>query len=149
MESEIIKNPRNPFEYVVCKMMTIFVTRLWCGEVDPFVGNGSNVDKPKRQQPKRRQAETSTHRNVHRPKRRQTKASTNQNIDIWKHRQTKTSTDQNVDKPKRRQTETSTVQCSTLYSRVFVFIILGMYCIYICTYLWLWDVLYISVPTTL
>ena len=33
------KKSRNPFEYVVCKMMTIFVTRLWCVKVDPFAGN--------------------------------------------------------------------------------------------------------------
>ena len=131
-------------------MMTIFVTRLWCVKADPFVGNWS-----KRRQPKRRQTEASTHRNVDRPKPRQTKASTNQNVDIPKHRQTKTSTDQkssdqnldkpkrghtktstdqNVDKPKRRQTETWTVWFSTLCSRVFVFIILGVYYIYIRTY---------------
>ena len=159
------KNSRNLFEYVVCKMMTIFVTRLWCVKVDPFVGNWSNVDEPKRRQPKRRQAETSTQWNFDRPKRRQTIASTNQNFDIPKHRQTKTSTDQNVDKPKqpkkcrhtktstdvdtpkRRQTKTWTVQVSnvTLYNRVFVFIILGMYYIYTRTYLWLVGcTLYIS-----
>ena len=131
MVSEIIKNSRNPFEYVVCKRITIFVTRLWCVKVDPFVSKWS----------KRRQTETSTtktsaSRNVDTLKRRQTKASTNQNIDIPKHRQTKTSTDQDVHKPKRRQTETWTVQFCTLYSRVFVFIILGKYCTYIRTYLW-------------
>ena len=114
MESEIIKYSRRPFVYIVCKMMTIFVTRLWCVKVDPFVGNWS--------------------------KRRHTETSTNQNVDRLKGRQTKISTYQNVDRPKRRQTkrwqtETWAVQFSTLYSRVFVFIILGMYCTYICTYL--------------
>ena len=62
----------NHFGYVVCKMMTIFVTRLSCVEVDPFVGNWC----------KRRQTETST-----------TKTSTNRNVDTPKRRQTKTSTD--------------------------------------------------------
>ena len=65
---------------------------------------GQNVNKPKRRQPKRRQTETSTNRNVDRPKRRQTKTSTNRNVDKPKLRQTETSTNQNVDKPKRRQT---------------------------------------------
>ena len=69
---------------------------------------GQNVDKPKRRQPKRRQTETSTDRNVDKPKRRQTKTSTNRNVDKPKRRQTETSTYQNVDKPKRRQTKTST-----------------------------------------
>ena len=134
---------------------------------------GQNVDKPKRRQPKRRQTETLTYRNVDRPERRQTKASTNQNVDIPKHQQTKASTDRNFDRPKRwqtktstnqtkpkrrhtktstdqkrwqtkrRQTETWTVQFSTLYSRVFVFIILGIH-----MYGW-WGELYVSVPTTL
>ena len=115
-----------------------------------------NVDKPKRRQtktsteqnvdrPKRRQTETSTDQNVDKPKRRQTKTSTNQNVDKPIRRQTKTSTNQNVDRPKRRQTETSTDQnvdkpkrrhCIVLYcmvwcSRIFVFIIRGMYCVYI------------------
>ena len=139
-------------------MMTIFVSRLWCVKVDPFVGNWS-----KRRQPKRRQAETLTHRNIDRPKHRQTKASTNQNIDIPKHRQTKTSTDQNVHKPKRRQTETWTVQFSTLYSRVFfhnswdvlhiylhIPMIGGMYFIYQYPQLYnYWGLLYISVPARL
>ena len=134
---------------------------------------GQNVEKPKRRQPKRRQPETLGYRNVDRPKRRQTKASTNQNVDIPKHQQTKASIDRNVDRPKRRQTKTSTnrtkpkrrhiktstdqkrwytkrrqtetwtVQLSTLHSRVFVFIILGIH-----MYGW-WDVRYVSVPTTL
>ena len=135
-------------------MMTIFINRIWCVKVDPFVGNWS----------KRRQTETSTNRNTDIPKCRQTKtkAATNQNVDIPKHQQTKASTDRKVDRPKRRQTkpnqnveipkhrptkkrwhtkrrqtETWTVQFSTLYSRVFVFIILGMYYIYIHTYVWL------------
>ena len=138
-------------------MMTIFINRIWCVKVDPFVGYWS----------KRRQTETLTYLNVDRPKSRQTKAATNQNVDIPKHQQTKASTDRNVDRPKhrqtktstnqtkpkrrntktstdqkrwhtkRRQTETWTVQFSTLYSRVFVFIILGMYYIYIHTYVWL------------
>ena len=75
---------RNPFWYVVCKMMTIFINRIWCVKVDPFVGNWS----------KRRQTETST-----------TKTLTNQNVDIPKHQQTKASTDRNVDRPKPRQTK--------------------------------------------
>ena len=50
-------------------------------------GTHKLLDKPKRRQPKRRQTETSTNRNVNKPKRRQTKTSTH---------------------PKRRQTETST-----------------------------------------
>ena len=151
--------------------MTIFINRIWCVKVGPFVGSWSKrreTEKPKRRQPKRRQTETLGYRNVDRLKRRQTKASTKQ-----KRRHTKTSTDQSVDRPKRRQTKTSTnqtkpkrrhiktstdqkrwhtkrrqteawtVQFSTLYSRVFVFIILRIH-----MYGW-WDVLYVSVPTTL
>ena len=134
---------RNPFWYVVCKMMTIFINRIWCVKVDPFVGNWSkrrqtetsttktltnqNVDIPKHQQTK-----ASTDRNVDRPKHRQIKTSTNQTKP--KRRNTKTSTDQKRWHTKRRQTETWTVQFSTLYSHVFVFIILGMYYIYIHTY---------------
>ena len=109
-----------------------------------------NVDKPKRRQPKRRQAETPTNRNVDEPKRWQTETSTNQNVDRPKRRQTKTSTDQNVDKPKRRQTKTSTnqnvggpkyrhsiaVNClQNLWDVFHPYII----------YNW-WDVLYTSVP---
>ena len=52
-----------------------------------YMVTGQNVDKPKRQQPKRRQTKTSTYQNVDRPKRRQTETSTNE-----------TSTNQNVDK---------------------------------------------------
>ena len=77
---------------------------------------------------KRRQTKTLTYQNIDWPKRRHTKTSTNQNKP--KRRLIKISTDQIVETPKRRQTETWTVQVSTLYSRVFVFIILGMY--YIC-----------------
>ena len=165
--------------------MTIFMNRIWCVKVDPFVGNWSkrrqqkrrqtetltyrNVDRPKL---KRRQPKTSTYQNINRPKRRQTETSTYQNIDRPKRRQTKTnpkrrntktSTDQKSWHTKRRQTETWTVQFSTLYSRVFVFIILGMYYIYpyICMaggmyfmyqYPQLynyWGSLYISVPAKL
>ena len=61
-----------------------------------------NVDKPKRDNPKRRQAKTSTDQNVDKPKRRQTKTSTSQNVDRPKRRQTKTSTNQNVHRPKYR-----------------------------------------------
>ena len=124
-------------------MMTIFINRIWCVKVDPFVGNWS-----KRRQTETSTTETSTNRNVDIPKHQQTKASTDRNVDRPKHRQTKTSTNQTKPKrrntktstdqkrwhTKRRQTETSTVQFSTLYSRVFVFIILGMYYIYIHTY---------------
>ena len=78
-------------------------------QVCPAV-TSQNVDKPKRRQPKRRQTETSTNRNVDKPKRWQTETSTNQNVDKPKRRQTKTSTDRNVDKPKRRQTKTLTNQ---------------------------------------
>ena len=156
-------------------MMIIFINRIWCVNVDPFVGNWS-----KRRQTESSTTKTSTNRNIDIPKCRQTKtkAATNQNVDIPKHQQTKASTDRNVDRPKhrqtktstnqtkpkrrntktstdqkrwhtkRRQTETWTVQFSTLYSRVFVFIILGMYYISIHMYGW-WDVLYVSVPTTL
>ena len=134
---------RNPFWYVVCKMMTIFINRIWCVKVDPFVGNWS-----KRRQTETSTTKTSTNRNVDIPKHQQTKASTDRNVDRPKHRQTKTSTNQTKPKrrntktstdqkrwhTKRRQTETWTVQFSTLYSRVFVFIILGMYYIYIHTY---------------
>ena len=102
-----------------------------------------NVDRLKRRQIKTLTCQTSTNQNVDRPKCRQTKASTNQNKP--KRRPTKTSADQNVDKPKRRETETWTGQFSTLYSRVFVFIILGMYYMYIRAYVWLvWCTLYIS-----
>ena len=81
-----------------------------CGDQnDLWKVTSQNVDKPKRRQPKRRQTETSTNRNVDKPKRRQTETSTNQNVDKPKRRQTKTSTDRNVDKPKRRQTKTSTL----------------------------------------
>ena len=145
-------------------MMTIFMNRIWCIKVDPFVGNWS-----KRRQTEMSTTKTSTNRNTDIPKcgQTKTKAATNQNVDIPKHQQTKASTDRNVDRPKhrqtktstnqtkpkcrntktstdqkrwhtkRRQTETWTVQFSTLYSRVFVFIILGMYYIYIHTYVWL------------
>ena len=167
-------------------MMTIFINRIWCVKVGPFVGNWS-----KRRQTETSTTKTSTNRNTDIPKCRQTKtkAATNQNVDIPKHQQTKASTDQNIDRPKRRQTkpnkkrrntktstdqkrwhtkhrqtETWTVQFSTLHSRVFVFIILGMYYIYIDTYVWLvgctWCIsthnfiisggsLYISVPAKL
>ena len=102
-----------------------------------------NVDRPKLKQ---RQTKTSTYQNINRPKLRQTETSTDQRVDRPKRRQTKPN--QNVELPKhrptkkcwhtkRRQTETWTVQFSTLYSRVFVFIILGMYYIYIHTYVWL------------
>ena len=161
-------------------MMTIFINRIWCVKVDPFVGNWSkrrqtetltyrNVDRPKL---KRRQPKTSTYQNINRPKRRQTETSTYQNIDRPKRRQTKTnpkrrntktSTDQKRWHTKRQQTETWTVQFSTLYSRVFVFIILGMYYIYPyicmaggmyfmyqCPQLYnYWGSLYISVPAKL
>ena len=135
---------KKSFGYVVCKMITIFVTRLWCVKRDPFVGDWS-----KRRQTEMSTSKTSSNRNVDIPKRRQTKTSTNQNVDKPKQtkkcRHTKTSTDQNVDTPKRRQTETWTVQASTPYSGVFVFIILGMYYIYIRTYVWLVGcTLYIS-----
>ena len=145
-------------------MMTIFMNRIWCVKVDPFVGNWS-----KRRQTEMSTTKTSTNRNTDIPKcgQTKTKAATNQNVDIPKHQQTKASTDRNVERPKhrqtktstnqtkpkrrntktstdqkrwhtkRRQTETWTVQFSTLYSRVFVFIILGMYYIYIHTYVWL------------
>ena len=73
-----------------------------------YLVTSQNVDTPKRRQPKRRQTETSTNRNVDMQKRRQTETSTNQNVDKPKRRQTKTSTSRNVDKPKRRQTKTST-----------------------------------------
>ena len=145
-------------------MMTIFMNRIWNVKVDPFVGNWSkrrqtemsttktstnrNTDIPKCRQtktkaatnqnvdiPKHQQTKASTDRNVDRPKHRQTKTSTNQTKP--KRRNTKTSTDQKRWHTKRRQTETWTVQFSTLYSRVFVFIILGMYYIYIHTYVWL------------
>ena len=106
-----------------------------------------NDDKPKCRQPKRRQTKTSTNRNVDRPKRRQTKTSTNQNIDRPKLRQTETSTKQNVDRPKCQQTNTSTHQnvntpkrrhsillyCMLWCSCIFVYVILGMYCMYIRT----------------
>ena len=69
-----------------------------------------NIDKPKRQQPKRWRTETSTNRIVDIPKLRQTKMLTDQNVDKPKRRQTKTSTNQNVDRPKHRQTKTSTNQ---------------------------------------
>ena len=155
-------------------MMTIFINRIWCVKVDPFVGNWS-----KRRQTETSTTKTSTNRNTDIPKcwQTKTKAATNQNVDIPKHQQTKASTDRNVDRPKhrqtktstnqtkpnqnieipkhritkkrwhtkRRQTETWTVQFSTLYSRVFVFIILGMYYIYIHTCVWLVGcTLYIS-----
>ena len=107
-----------------------------------------NVDRLKR-----RHTKTSTYQNINRPKRRQTETSTDQNVDRPKRRQTKpnqnvdisklTSTDQKRWHTKRWQTETWTAQFSTLYSRIFVFIILGIH-----MYGW-WDVLYISVPTTL
>ena len=113
-------------------MITMFVTRLWCVKVYPFVGKWS-----KRRQTETSITKTSASRNVDTPKRRQTITSTDYSVDKTKHRHTETSKDQNVDRPKCRQTETWTVQFSTLYSRVFVFIILGMYCTYICTYLWL------------
>ena len=106
---------------------------------------GQNVDKPKRRQPKRRQTETSTNRNVDKPKRRQAKTSTDQNVDKPKRRQTKTSTSQNVDRPKRRQTKTATNQnvdkpkrrqteISTFHCRLFVFITCGTFFICICTW---------------
>ena len=145
-------------------MMIIFINRIWCVKVHPFVGNWS-----KRRQTKKSTTKTSTNRNTDIPKFRQTKtkAVTNQNVGIPKHQQTKALTDRYVDRPKhrqtktstnltkskrrntktstdqkrchtkRRQTETWTVQFSTLYSCVFVFIILGMYYISIHTYVWL------------
>ena len=76
MESEILNNSIDPFEYVVCKMITIFVTRLWCVKVDPYVGNWS----------KRRQTETSTTKTVGKPNRRQTETSTDQIVDRQKRR---------------------------------------------------------------
>ena len=100
-----------------------------------------NVDRLKRLQTK-----TPTYQNINRPKRRQTETSTDQNVDKpnqTKRRHIKTSADQKRWHTKRRQTETWTVQFSTLYSRVFVFIILGIH-----MYGW-WDVLYVSVPTNL
>ena len=157
-------------------MMTIFINRIWCVKVDPFVGNWSKC-----RQTETSTTKTSTSRNTDIPKCRQTKtkAATNQNIDIPKHQQTKASIDRNVDRPKHRQTKTSTYQTNQnveipkhrptknvdiqnvdrpkrgLYnsvhcSRVFVFIILGMYYIYISIHMYgWWDVLYVSVPTTL
>ena len=129
-------------------MMTIFINKIWCVKEDPFVGNWSkrrqtetsttktstnrNTDIPKCLQTK-----TSTYQNINRPKRRQTETSTDQNVDRPKRRHTKTSTDQKRWHTKRRQSETWTVQFSTLYSRVFVFIILGMYYIYAHIYVWL------------
>ena len=113
----------NHFGYVVCKMMTIFVTRLSCVEVDPFVGNWS----------KRRQTETST-----------TKTSTNRNVDTPKvdkpkRRQTKASTNQNVDRPKCGQG--NLVHCIIVY--LFSWF-LGC-SLYIRTYIWLVGcTLYIS-----
>ena len=147
-------------------MITIFINRIWCVKVDPFVGNWSkcrqtetsttktstsrNTDIPKCRQTKTKAA---TNQNIDIPKHQQTIASIDRNVDRPKHRQTKTSTyqtNQNVEIPKRRQTETWTVQFSTLYSRVFVFIIIGMYYIYISIHMYgWWDVLYVSVPTTL
>ena len=56
---------RNPFGYVVSKMMTIFVTRLWCVKVNSFVGNWSKL-----RQTKTSTTKTSTNRNVDTPKRR-------------------------------------------------------------------------------
>ena len=115
---------RNPFWYVVCKMMTIFINTIWCVKVDLFVGNWSkrrqtetsttktstnqntiyrNVDRPKL---KRRQTKTSTYQNINRPKRRQTETSTDQNVD--KPNQTKTSKYQNIDRPKTLTYKTST-----------------------------------------
>ena len=113
-----------------------------------------NVDNQNVDKPKGRQTETSTDRNVDRPKCRETKTSTNRNVDRPK------STDQNIDKPKRRQTETSTNQnvdrpkrkhstvlyCMPWCSRLFVFIIREMHCMFIRTEM-LWDVLYNLVPT--
>ena len=158
-------------------MMTISINTIWCVKVDLFVGNWSkrrqtetsttktstnrNTDIPKCRQtktkaatyqnvdiPKYQQTKASTDRNVDRPKHRQTKTSTNQTKP--KRRNTKTSTDQKRWHTKRRQTETWTVQFSTLYSRVFIFIILGMYYIYISIHMYgWWDVLYASVLTTL
>ena len=98
------------FGYVVCKMMTIFVTRRSCVEVDPFVGNWS----------KRRQTETPT-----------TKTSTNRNVDTPKRRQTKASTNQNVDRPKCGQD--NSVHCIIVY--LFSWF-LGC-TLYIRTYVWL------------
>ena len=146
---------------LICRLQNddhIYKHDLVC-QVDFFVGNLSkrrqtetsttktstnrNTDIPKCRQtkskaakkPKRRHTKTSRDQNVDRPKRRQTKTSTNQTKP--KRRNTKTSTDQKRWHTKRRQTGTWTVQFSTLYSRVFIFIILGMYYIYIHTYVWL------------
>ena len=106
---------RNPFWYVVCKMKTIFINRIWCVKVDPFVGNWS-----KRWQTETSTTKTSTNRNTDIPKCRQTKTkaatnqkSTYQNINRPKRRQTEMSTDQNIHRPKRRQpnqTKTSKYQ---------------------------------------
>ena len=85
-----------------------------------------NVDKPKR-----RKTETSTNQNVDKPIRRQTETTTNQNVDKPKRRQAKTSTHQNVDKPKRRHS--ISLYYMLWCSRIFVFIICGMHCMYIRT----------------
>ena len=71
----------------------------------------------------------STNQNVDKPKRRQTKMSTDQNIEKPKRRQAKTSTHQNVDKPKRRHS--IVLYCMVWCSRIFVFMIRGMYYMYI------------------
>ena len=94
---------RNPFWYVVCKMMTIFINRIWCVKVSklPFVGNWS-----KRRQTESSTTKTSTNRNTDIPKCRQTKTSTDQNVD--KLNQTKTSKYQNIDRPKTLTYKTST-----------------------------------------
>ena len=87
--------------------------KMYVGIETPTTVTDQNVDKPKHRQPKHRQTETSTNRNVDKPKRRQTKTFTNQNVDRPERRQIKTSTAQNVDKPKHRQTVMSTFHIST------------------------------------
>ena len=151
--------------------MTIFINRIWCLKVDPFVGNWS-----KRRQTETSTTKTSTNRNTDIPKCRQTKtkAATNQNVDIPKYQQTKASTDRNVDRPKRRQTKpnqnveipkhrpTKNVDIQNvdrpkrgLYNLVHCIVVYLFSHLLGCTayisihmYGW-WDVLYVSVPTTL
>ena len=158
-------------------MMTIFINRIWCVKVDPFVGSwwkrretetsttktstNRNTGIPKCRQtktstyqnlnrPKRRQTETSTDQNVDRPTRRQTKA--NQNVEISKHRPTKNVDIQNVDRPKRGQY--NLVHCIVVYlfSKFLGYICMagGMYFMYQYPQLYnYWGSLYISVPAKL
>ena len=96
-----------------------------------------NVNRPKSQQTKmwtnqkRQQTKTSTNWKVDQPKRRQTKTSTGQNVYKPKRRQAKTSTHQNFDKPKLQHS--IVLYCMLWCTRIFVFIIRGMYCMYIRT----------------